>query len=621
MDVFRGSRGATSVAVLAMARSLGAVVAIALALAPSAGAAEDEPSFAFTTPSSLSPVFGLHQGLRGATDEAGQATLAWTYAVGAVHEVQSAATVDGANEPVRTLARTQARLSTPALAESPAGAVAIAWFEIVGKANGGEGRLVSLRASIRASDGRWEAPRTVWRPSSRERWAPGHLTAAIDDAGDVVVAWSLRGTSQYYGRESTVFVASRKTGEAFTRPAVLTRTSFDIAPAVAIEPGGEATMFWSEAIGDGQLLATAWTAGSDPSSSRQLLGEGADAVGEIGLHDLALAADSTGAELATWLAGSSYEGRPRAVALHAAWRAPGAAFTTAQTISPTGVEAREPAVAISPERGALIVWSEITALGAGPELRYATGPPGAPLVSGAPTPAPTTFAPTSPVPLEVSWLPEGNALISWREGDYGVGAKLFAARWQLGGALSAPTLRARVSEGPSALAASADGAPLIAWVGSSPVDFSDEAVRYSVAEIGGSPPAHELAPLLALSGSRYLADERRVDLRVGCAEPCSVTAKAAVYALLLRQGRRPAAGGYRELGALSPSHAALAANAPKLLRLRVSERLLARYCRSVRSHEHDAVEVQVRVRSDASGAAQRFALGLDPVGGRASCDP
>lgn len=597
------SRAPRVSAVLLLIALVGVLVDARVAYAVG-GQLEAEPA-----PMTFSPSFGGHVGLVAAMDAAGETKLAWTANTGEGHSIQTAVIAPGGIEagPVATVDGGRHPSSAPALALAPAGRTTIAWFQERHTEQTWSEELLALQVRDQLPDGRWEAIRTIWRPAVRSTYRGSDLTVANDDAGDEAVAWLTR-------RENrsttgwTVMVASRAGGGAFTRPAVLATDSSQMPPALAVNPEGEVTLLWCGPEKQQQLLTATWRAGASPPTSPTVL-DAIDGAGPPTLHegvgDLGIKAGGSGSELATWRKGPLGSNRLEAVALRAAWRNPGAAFLPTQTVTSPGVEAREPAVALNSGGRALIAWSEIASDGSGPVLNYATAP-----VNGSfTTESPIVASRGEHSELQDAWLPDGSALLSWRGGG-----GLLAEHWTPGGRLAAPSLVVRLGEESALMVAGGAGAPVIAWIGHSPLDFADEGVRYVVADGLVGDEHAPTVPVLGLTGSRDPVRQRGVAVDIQCSEGCVVTARAHAFALRTENSEEPAGAAYRDIGAFLTTHRILPADKAELFRIQSTRKLLRAYCRSVRSDDSDAIEVRVAVRGLISNVTNNFVLGENPSG-------
>jgi hypothetical protein len=480
------------------------VLALVMADGSVANAVEPQGGVPFAPLMTIGSPFGQHSNLTGAMNASGEVKLVWRSTIGDANKIQAAAIAPGATEAssASTLSSDEPLTSEPVLAYAPGGRAAVGWFDERATQQVDGDELLALDVRDQASGAGWEAPRTVWRPAHRAGYSFWGLAVGVDQRGDEVVAWMTRRQNQAIAERWTIMVSSRRANGSFTTPTTLATVSVGVPPAVAMSANGEATVLWCGPEDRQQILASTWPAGNPPSSPTILdqVGTTEPPTSPEHFSDLHIQVDASGDEIATWLNGIDSSDRPEVVALRAAWRRQGAAFSAPQTVTSAGVEAREPVVALSPDHRALIAWSEITSDGSGPELNYATAPVGASFTAGSPIIAALGEHPE----LQDAWLPDGSALMLWRGGG-----GLLADHWTPGGIFPASGIVARLGEGESALlAAGGASAPVIAWIGRSPLDSAAEAVRYMVANgVDGS--AHEdIAPVLRLAGSKNIVGER-----------------------------------------------------------------------------------------------------------------
>ncbi len=613
------SRTAASASVRSYPRPTAIAVSSLLALAaltsgaPPAIALEIRGTSVFTPPTSVAPPFGQHTDLRVAMDENGDSTLVWRATVGEAHAIHAATIPSGSAEAGSEVALSGAdRLnSPPVLAEAPSGRAAVAWFAERESQRLRGAEILALQARDLTPIGHPEPLQTVWQPAHLAGYSPGALAVAVDSAGDEVIAWLTSRT------HASLMVTTRRAGGTFTAPVTLSPEAPEAQPAVGVSPNGEATVLWCNATNQ-QILASTWPAGSQPSSPT-ILDEGNSTAPVSAEHfsDLHLQTGASGEELATWLTGEHTIGRPHVVALRATWRSQGGPFAPAVSVSPPGVEAREPAIALSPAHGALLAWSEITAAGTGPVLNYATAPVGGAFAAASPYIAVANEGPQSQEPLELqdAWLPNGSMLMLWGSQDL-----LHLEHWSPSSALPVPIVAARLQavsfeEEPVLLATGGAGSPVLAWIGRSPSDSETEAVHYAIADGLVGPARGDPAPVLKLAGSRDPVRERGVSLDVQCAEACAITAHARLFGVRKENLEEAAGDAYHELGSLLALHRTLLADTTQILRIRSTSRLLDAFCRSARRGDSDAIEVRVSVRGLLSGEQRNAVLGQAPLSG------
>ncbi len=216
------------------------------------------------------------------------------------------------------------------------------------------------------------------------------LVTAMDEAGETKLVWSAA-----VGEAHSIQTAEIAPGETEAGPVeTVGKAARPTSPlALAEAPSGRTAVAWFEErktqqVDGSELLAL--EVRDQPSHGRwerpRIAWRPSPRAG-YSYWGLNVALDPAGDELATWLNGLQSGNGPHAVALRAAWRHMGDGFAPTQTVTPPGVEARGPAVALSPSHGALIVWSEITSDGSGPVLSHATAAAGAGFTAGRPVTA------------------------------------------------------------------------------------------------------------------------------------------------------------------------------------------------------------------------------------------
>jgi hypothetical protein len=144
-------------------------------------------------------------------------------------------------------------------------------------------------------------------------------------------------------------------------------TSDSSAPAIAVAPDGAALAVWRE-VSVNSIEYAARPAGGSFGTRLTLEGSGASTAES----KPAVALDSAGAAVVAW----TFEAAGAAV-VKASYREPGKAFSTPLTISPAGKEATDPAVAISSDGKAIVVWGVANAFGESFAEASVHGPTGA----------------------------------------------------------------------------------------------------------------------------------------------------------------------------------------------------------------------------------------------------
>ena len=170
----RGSLGRRTVALLALSLTVGAWLP-----APAPAALSERP------PLVLGSLLGEHDGLTLVDDAAGASALAWRTTTGEGQAIGFAEIPPGGDEAssVQTVvASVSHRLSTPVLAISPAGRVAVAWFEQRETEQEWSEDVLAVKVRERAPDGTWEATRTLWRAPAKPVYGSRNLVVALDDS-------------------------------------------------------------------------------------------------------------------------------------------------------------------------------------------------------------------------------------------------------------------------------------------------------------------------------------------------------------------------------------------------------------------------------------------------------
>jgi hypothetical protein len=570
-------------------------------------------------PLTLEAPFGEHDGLRIVDDAVGTSALAWRITNGEGQRIEVAEVASGAAEasPPESVVAGSRTLSEPALAISPAGRVAVAWFEQREDAHVWGEDALAVKVRERAPDGTWEPPRTLWRAPTGPPYASDSLVVAVDDAGDAAVLWTIERVRTADSKPLQLLAATRATGGGYRAPAILDGEAAATQPAVAIAPDGEVTALWVTPwrTAAETLNAETWRTGSPPGAGVVSLDRAEGQANGIDppLGHLSLRTALSGEQLAAWLnGGPGRSGRPDLVGLRAAWKSPSGTFEPAQAVSPAGVEAREPALALSSTGRAVLAWSEIAADGSGPLLNYATATAGAPITAGSPVSLPGSEGLTSgEANLAATWLPGGRVLLTWIAGHTEVAQELTRGMAPAPRGTPIRTMQEDLSslERP-VIAGGEGGRPALAWVGRSPADFSTNALRYV---IGANLPAFAGAasPSASLVGRRDVL-LRGVAVHVVCPEACTATATGAAYALRSEDPENPAGPAFAKLGGLTGGHVSLPAAGGRLLRLRLVGKTRKRFCGTARHQDVEAIEVTITTRTAAAGE-RHLVLGEEPT--------
>jgi hypothetical protein len=603
----RGSLGRRTV-VLALSLTVGAWLPAA---APAA--LSERP------PLVLGSLFGSHDGLTLVNDAAGASALAWRTTTGEGQAIGFAEIPPGGDEasPAQTVvASASHRLSNPVLAISPAGRVAVAWFEQRETVQVWSEDLLAVKLRERAADGIWDATRTLWRAPAKPVYGSRHLVVALDDLGDAAVLWTIERELAANPQPSQLLVATHATDGTYGEPVTLDHAAAEALPALAVTPSGEVTALWARPwrTSAASLNTVSWRAGSLPSAERISL----DQIGSSASHgsgepfgSLSLQTSQSGRQLAVWSKGQpGSHTRPESVSVRAAWRPPAGAFGAAKTVTPPGVEAREPALTLSNGGSALVGWSEIAADGSGPLLNYATATEGGSLTVGGP--GAVTVEPEGGLAGErhvlPAWLPGGKLFLAWATGNVEYADEI--APGTPPGAGTAIRRAQGDGEGPPLLAGGEASPPVLAWAGRSPTDFSASGIRYvigaNLAAFSGPP-----TPSAGLVGEHDLA-QAGVAVKIACPEACVATVTGAAYALRLEENAEStAAATYARLGPLTATHVSLPSAGGKVLRLRLTRRTSKRFCATARRGNLEAVELTATIRT--STVERHVALGEEPA--------
>jgi len=581
--------------------------------APAPAALSERP------PLVLGSLFGEHDGLTLVDDAAGASALAWRTTTGEGQAIGFAEIPPGGDEAssVQTVvASASHRLSTPVLAISPAGRVAVAWFEQRETVQVWSEDVLAVKVRERAPDGTWEATRTLWRAPAKPVYGSRNLVVALDDSGDAGVLWTIERELSANPQPSQLLVATRAAGGTYGEPVTLDREAAEALPALAVTPSGEVTALWAGPwrTSAASLNAVSWRARSSPGAGRISL----DHTGSSESHgsgepfgSLSLQTSESGRELAVWSKGApGSRTRPESVSVRAAWKPPAGAFEAAKTVTPPGVEAREPTLTLSNGGHALVAWSEIAADGSGPLLNYATATEGGSLTVGGPGAVTVEQEGELSGERRVSpaWLPSGKLLLAWDTGSVEYADEI--APGTPPGAGTAIRRDQGEGEGPPLLAGGEGARPVLAWAGRSPIDFSASGLRYvigaNLAAFRGPP-----TPSASLVGKRDLA-RAGVAVKIVCPEACVATITGAAYALRLEENAESAAAvAYARLGPLTATHASLPSAGGKVLRLRLTRRTSKRFCATARRGDLEAVELTATIRT--SAVERHVALGEEPT--------
>lgn len=605
----RGRIGSRAVALLLLSLALGAWLPASAPAALSEG-----------PPLVLGSPFGEHDGLTIVDDATGATGIAWRTTTGEGQEVSFAEVPPGSDEAssVQTVVATAShRLSTPVLAISPGGRVAIAWFEQRESEYVWSEDVLAVKVRERAADGSWEGTRTLWRAPAKSVYGSRNLVVALDDSGDAAVLWTIERELVANPQPSRLLVATRAAGGTYGAPVTLDRSAAEALPALAVTPSGEVTALWAGPwrTSEATLSAVSWRAGSSPGAGRVFLD--ATEPSESGrsgepFGSLSLQSSGSGQELAAWSKGApGSRGRPESVSVRAAWKPPAGAFEAAKTVTSPGVEAREPALTLSNEGHALVAWSEIAADGSGPRLNYATAAEGSSLTVNGPGDVTigAEYELSGERVVSPTWLPGDKLLLAWHTGNVEYADEIAPGTPPGAGTVIRREQSESVSEGMPLLAGGEAVPPVLVWVGRSPTDFSASGLRYV---IGANLPAFRgpPAPSASLIGKRDLARSGET-VNITCPEACVATVAGAAYALRQEDPESAAASAYANLGPLAAAHASLPSAGSEVLHLRLTRRTRKRFCATVRNENVEAVELTATIRT--ATVERHLVLGEEPT--------
>jgi hypothetical protein len=192
---------------------------------------------------------------------------------------------------------------------------------------------------------------------------------------------------------------------------------------IALDPGGDAVVVW-QATGSPHtsILASAQPAGGAFGAAQTLSDPSADSTRPD------VASDAHGDAVAVWLHAEGGTTR-----VQASYRPAGGAFGAVQTLSPAGLEAAEPRVAMDGAGDALVIWRLST--GGQSEIEVASAAPGG--AFGAPVGL-TALTANASVP-QVAFDAHGDALAVW-DGWDGANIRIEDAARPAGGSFGAPQL-------------------------------------------------------------------------------------------------------------------------------------------------------------------------------------
>jgi hypothetical protein len=204
-----------------------------------------------------------------------------------------------------------------------------------------EGGQYIAEASARPAGGSWSGSKAISLKTT-EMAAPG---VAIDANGDALATYDYKSGLNY-----TVAVAERPLGSGWSMGAAVTPESGEfVEPEIAVGSGDAAVATWTQVLAAGRVVEVIdRPAGGSWSAAARLTEDGRTAYGPVA------AVDAAGGSLLAWLgqAGSS-----SSYAISGSARAPGGSWSSAVSLSPTGIQPGGPALAGDSEGDGVAVWT------------------------------------------------------------------------------------------------------------------------------------------------------------------------------------------------------------------------------------------------------------------------
>lgn len=278
----------------------------------------------------------------------------------------------------------------------------------------------ALAASPASSAPTWQPVTNLFADLSATGGSSQAPAVEVDPQGNATALWS-----RYDGTQWVVQASARPAGGTWSAPVDLGAGRSVYKPQLAVDPAGNLTAVWRRSDGTGSVVQAAsqpfggtWTAPVELS-----VDAGVDTMPRPEYPQVAV--DGAGVATAIW---SRYDGSKYTV--QAATRAPGGTWTTPVDVSVPGQSARNPQLAVDPGGNATTVW-------------LADGPEG--LVQSAARPAGGTWS--APVALSAPGLrvsnpqvavdPSGAATAVWSRFN-GTAYAIQSATRPPGGTWSAP---------------------------------------------------------------------------------------------------------------------------------------------------------------------------------------
>jgi len=246
----------------------------------------------------------------------------------------------------------------PEVAVDAAGDATAVWSR-----NNGSNDVV--QAAVKPAGGSWGSPATL----SEAGQEASEAQVAVDSAGAAIAVWR-----RFNGSNDVVQAAVKPAGKAWETPSTLSETGQEASePQVAVDAGGDATVVWRRFDGSNTVVQAAVKPAGQPWGKRATLSEeGQNAPGPR------VAVSAAGASIAVW---TRYDGSDNLV--QSAVRTAGEeAWGKPATVSETGQEASQPAVAMDAAGDATAVWTRYNGLkengGSKHDVQTASKPAGKP---------------------------------------------------------------------------------------------------------------------------------------------------------------------------------------------------------------------------------------------------
>ncbi|HEY7255609.1 MAG TPA: PKD domain-containing protein [Solirubrobacterales bacterium] len=275
-----------------------------------------------------------------------------------------------------------------------------------------------IQASIRPPGGAFGAPvDAAAMPESAVTIFPNGLQMALNDDGDVAIAWTRNDPESSVDNDATFVEATvRPAGGSFSKPEMV---SLPIEPpieepseppvylhlsaaepSVAIDPAGDVVVSWRYFDGEDEVIEAAERpAGGTFSEPEVISSTGIDS------SETEVAMDGSGNAIAVW---EEFEATESIV--RASLRPPGGEFEAPEDLSESGKSSFGPEIAMTPAGLATVVWTRAEE----EELSIQTSsrPPGG-AFSAPVNVTPASENSTSPVDTDLKMNDAGDAVVAW----------------------------------------------------------------------------------------------------------------------------------------------------------------------------------------------------------------